>query len=365
MFLVRFLKALFRIQVRPKSGYSIRGFWGEIKHFNKNNIQIGYTIKGFWGQRKRYDMNGNLKSVSWKNFWGGYNTYDADGNLIKRSYKNFWGGYNTYDKHGKKIQESYRNFWEGMNHFDIENFDSDETFVVEKRKTEKRSNDIRNTVSSPKTSASKYGSSTVAKTTSKPVTHKKTTESKPVKYETSERRKITINHMSQIECDEQKETDLARSTNQLSHEPVEERNLNKNTEYYSSINEYIQDREKIEYIRLLVFKYEQYLEFPAIAYVDKDMVKVEQLEIGAEPFKFSLSEISKARMEMVSDLEMNVVDDEFLACTISGVGKEFEDLLPEYLYEGGGVCRMQYVFDCGMIITENSMKELQKLNADL
>lgn len=132
MFLIRFLKAL--LKGRPKSGYSIRGFFGEIRHFNKHGVQIGYTIRGFWGQRKRFDMDGNLISVSWRNFWGGCNTYDADGNLIRRSYRNIRGGYNTYDRFGKKIWESYRNFWNGMNHYDVENPNSEETFTVEKRK---------------------------------------------------------------------------------------------------------------------------------------------------------------------------------------------------------------------------------------
>lgn len=121
---MRFLRKLirfFKIQSKiGKSGFTVKGFWGEKKHYNKDGVQIGYTIKGFWGERKRYDMNGNLLSYSIKSFWGGYDTYDANGNLIRRSRKNFWGGYNTYDKNGKKTHESYRNFWEGMNHYEVE-----------------------------------------------------------------------------------------------------------------------------------------------------------------------------------------------------------------------------------------------------
>ena len=179
MFLVRFLKAL--LKGCPKSGYSIKGFWGQIKHFNKHGVQIGYTVKGFWGQRKRYDMNGNLKSVSWKNFWGGYNTYDADGNLIRRSYRNLWGGYHTYNRAGKKIQGSYRNFWDGMNHYDVENSDSGEIFIVEKRATSRGSVSKEPISGSGSiTSCNNFGknASATKSLTSKPV------ESEPFKKET-------------------------------------------------------------------------------------------------------------------------------------------------------------------------------------
>lgn len=54
-------------------------------------------------------------------------------------------------------------------------------------------------------------------------------------------------------------------------------------------------------------------------------------------------------------------DDGFLACITSEVGKEFEDLLPEYCFEGGSICRTQYELDCGMVVTEKSMEELRKL----
>ena len=128
-FLRSFLKGWF---FPKRRGYSLRGFWGEIRHFDKNGVQIGYSVKSFWGGRKRYDMNGNLISYTLRNFGGGYNTYDANGNLIRKSYRNFWGGYNTYNRAGKKIMESYQSFWRGMNHFDVEASDSKETYVFEK-----------------------------------------------------------------------------------------------------------------------------------------------------------------------------------------------------------------------------------------
>jgi len=379
MFLVRFLKALFK--GRPKSGYSIKGFWGQIKHFNKHGVQIGYTVKGFWGQRKRYDMNGNLKSVSWKNFWGGYNTYDADGNLIRRSYRNFWGGYNTYNRAGKKIQESYRNFWDGMNHYDVENWDSGETFIVEKRATSRvsvskepirgsgnitSSNNFGKNASATKSSTSKQGASSTVQTV-RPVTEEKvaaskSVESEPLKRETYVKTSASSQHTRTSKEDVHSVSDVRSSTdNRGFFELIEKRKLNKDTSYYSSINECVKAREIAQYVRLLVFKYRQFVEFPAIAYIDGDMVKVEPLQVGAIAFEVSISEIAKAREEKISDLDMSVMDDEFLACITSGAGKEFEDLLLEYPFEGGSICRTQYELDCGMVVTEKSMEELRKL----
>ena len=33
------------LEPTKKSGYSLRGFFGEIKHFNKHGVQIGYSLK--------------------------------------------------------------------------------------------------------------------------------------------------------------------------------------------------------------------------------------------------------------------------------------------------------------------------------
>lgn len=379
MFFVRFLRALFK--GRPKSGYSIKGFWGQIKHFNKHGVQIGYTVKGFWGQRKRYDMNGNLKSVSWKNFWGGYNTYDADGNLIRRSYRNFWGGYNTYNRAGKKIQESYRNFWDGMNHYDVENPDSGETYIAEKRAMSRvgvskypisdsgsitLSNNFGKNASATKSPTSKQTSSSTVQTvrlaTEEKVAASKPVECEPYKKDTYVKTSASSEYARTIKEDVHSISDIRNDTyNRGSFEPIEKRKLNKDISYYSGINEYVKVREITLYVRLLVFKYRQFIEFPAIAYIDGDMVKVEPLQVGAIAFEVSISEIVNAREEKISDLDISVMDDEFLACIMSGVGKEFEDLLPEYLFEGGCICRTQYELDCGMVVTEKSMEELRKL----
>jgi hypothetical protein len=86
-------------------------------------------------------------------------------------------------------------------------------------------------------------------------------------------------------------------------------------------------------------------------------------ETGAEVTEFDPSEIEKAVLEKVDGLDMNAVDTEFAAVCISDIGNEYEDLLPEYSWEYEGTSRNQYVFECGMIITEKSMKQLRnKMN---
>lgn len=67
--LLNFLRIFLKEMLFPnRRGYSLRGFWGEIKHFNKYGVQIGYSVKSFWGGRKRYDMSGKLISYTVRNF---------------------------------------------------------------------------------------------------------------------------------------------------------------------------------------------------------------------------------------------------------------------------------------------------------
>lgn len=369
MKLIQYIRFLFK---KHKSGYSLRGFWGEIKYYNKDNVQIGYSIKGFWGGRKRYDMNGNLISYTLKSFWGGYNTYDANGNLIRRSRKNFWGGYNTYDRNGKKTHESYRSFWGGMNHFDVENPDPYETVTKGKKTvTTKSSAGTTQTVSSRKPSTnhsldnnSKPASARpyVASVPSRPVATVK--EEKPVASKIAERTFPTVEVVKQAETVKKVREDEHEGVEVVSYAKdasVKGRVASDESGYYQSVEEFVKEKEIEQYVKLLVFRYKLMKEFPAIAYLKGNMVGVEPLMVGAEAFEFSLSEVEKAREEHVTDVEMSALDDEFLSCCRSCLGKQFEDLLPDYMFGSNGVYRSQYVFGCGMVITKKSMEELRKL----
>lgn len=362
MSLFRFLLNLFK---GHKSGYSIKGFWGQIKHYNKDGIQIGYTVKGFWGQRKRYDMDGNLISYSVKNFFGGYNTYDANGNLISRSYKNIFGGYNTYDKYGNKKRVSRKGFWDVMLHFDIENPDPYESIVTVKR------------TSSKKTTASHYKNASVqvpddkvynseplqqskvsASATVATEPKEKTTKSKAaVSNSYTENVKATEN-VKKVVSDEHVGVDVVSYSKDVSAGAL---NPNRTSRYYQSVDAFLKNKPISQYAKLLVFQYKKLEEFPAIAYLHGNMVRVEPLLAGAEAFEFFVSEIEKAKEVHVTGLDMDVMDNEFLACSMSDLGKEFENLLPEYPFGNDGMYRTQYVFECGMVITEKSMKELRRI----
>lgn len=325
-----------------KSGYSLRGFWGQINHFNKDGVKIGYTVKGFWGGRKRYDMNGNLVSYTLKNFWGGYNTYDSDGNIIRRSRKNFWGGYSTFNKQGEKIQESYRNFWNGMNHFDIENADTYATVTTVERTSYVKPAESSFTPLSagkPHTSVAPAPKKEhVAKAQAAPT--KKLEPPKPVAP--SEHAGVEV---------------VIHDKNGEFHG----QHMDNSVEYYHSVAEYIQDNSVTDFVKLLVFRYGQLKEFPAIAYLQENMVRVEPLVKYVESFAFAVSEIERAKEVHVTDIDMGVLDNEFYTLSMSSLGKEFEDLLPEYPFGNDGIYRTQYVFDCGMCVTEKSMKHVRKL----
>ena len=366
MSLFRFLLNLFK---GHKSGYSVKGFWGQIKHYNKDGVQIGYTVKGFWGQRKRYDMNGNLISYSVKNFWGGYNTYDANGNLISRSRKNFFGGYITYDRNGKKKRVSYRNFWDVMIHFDIEDPDPYERIV-----TVKRTPSVKTTTASlAKTSLIqesedglyssniKDSSPVLAPVPTETVQKEKSTEIKTTvnnSYTGTVRTVEDVKNMVSVISGEHAGVDVINYSKDVSSGTQNSKRI---STYYQNVEEFLENKSIVQYAKLLVFKYKEMEEFPAIAYLHGNMVRVEPLMAGAEVFEFSVSEIEKAKEVHVTGLDMDIMDNEFFTCSMSDLGKEFEELLPEYPFGNNGIYRKQYVFECGMIITEKSMKELRKI----
>ena len=317
-------------------------------------------------------MDGNLISYSVKNFWGGYNTYDANGNLISRSYKNIFGGYNTYDKYGNKKRVSRKGFWDVMLHFDIENPDPYESIVTVKR------------TSSKKTTASHYKNASVqvpddkvynseplqqskvsASATVATEPKEKTTKSKAaVSNSYTENVKATENvktteNVKKVVSDEHAGVDVVSYSKDVSAGAV---NPNRTSIYYQSVDAFLKNKPISQYAKLLVFQYKKLEEFPAIAYLCGNMVRVEPLLAGAEAFEFSVSEIEKAKAVHVTGLDMDVMDNEFLACSMSDLGKEFEKLLPEYPFGNDGMYRTQYVFECGMVITEKSMDELRKYN---
>lgn len=288
---------------KNKLGYSLKGFWGETRHFDRNGEQTGYTIKGFWGQRKRYDMSGNLVSVTWKNFWGGYNTYDASGNLKKHSRKNFGGGYSTYDLKGNKTSESYKNFWEGTTHFEPTETNVSSITTAKKKPFFAVEENIEDNGEIENANYQKF-------------------DSKEILYAAPEVDEVA-------EC-------------------------------YPSVKTYLRNKAITKYAKILVFTYEDKNEFPAISYLCGDRVRVDSLIYGMRSFDFAFSEIERARRLEVKGLDMGIVDQEFLSISISELGGEYEELFPEYSWNPDGISRVEYVFECGLVITEKSMEEIRE-----
>ena len=331
-----------------KTGYSIRGFWGQLKHYNKDGVQIGYTVRGFWGQRKRYDMNGNLLHYTVRNFWGGYNTYDPQGNLIRRSHRNFWGGFNTYDKYGKKTHVSHKNFWEGLNHYEVDNTPKYEsTYTAPKKSTY---------VPVSNASVQPIKQYTAYNTAKKPLASE-TKDSMEVKTDSLSANKGNYHSSVNISA-VNKSIESKKENYSLNDIPYTAPKIDKSAEYVSTEEKFL-NVPKEDCAKLLVHSYKNMKEFPAVAYLSGGKFIVEPLILGGKAFEFDPSEIEKAVLKKVDGLDMNAVDTEFAAVCISDIGNEYEDLLPEYSWEYEGTSRNQYVFECGMIITEKSMKQLR------
>ena len=228
-------------------GYTLRGFWGQRKHYNKDGVQIGYSVKGFWGGWKRYDMEGNLISYTLRNFWGGYDTYDADGNLIRKSRRNFGGGFHTYDTTGKRVTESYRSFWGGVDHYEAD-----------------APAEVPKTVAEMPTKTNPTPENNVAKPTPQvavPIQTEKVTA--PPMPKPAEDKEDSFVHR-----DSQEYNDLLRSIDDMGAGTFEFREMS--TEKDS--------------VNILVFSYGKLKEFPAQAIFAEDTVRVVPLIKGVSGF---------------------------------------------------------------------------------
>ena len=104
-----------------KKGYSAKGFFGQINHYDEDGNKIGESTRGFWGQANHYDTEGNKVGESTRGFMGQVNHYDVNGNKKIESVRNFWGGVNHYDEDGNKIGYSTPGFFGGSNHYEWRN----------------------------------------------------------------------------------------------------------------------------------------------------------------------------------------------------------------------------------------------------
>ena len=352
MNLFRWLLGICSIFRGRKSGYSVKSFWGIIKHYNKDGVQIGYSRKTFWGRMNRYDMDGKLVSYSVRNFWGGRNTYDADGNLIRRSYKNIFGGYTTYDRYGKKIRESYKNFWDGLTHFDIESPDPYESVIFEKRKMTQKmvlsdSKEVRPEVSDLNKPKKKQQLQELSVSKEEKVISPTYTD-KDYRFNTGyvQEKKKTISTNSDKE--------FQKKEIRFSQQKIE-----RNITYYPSVAECVKKHQGIkQYAKILVFEYKGQKEFPALAHICENVVIVTPLIQNVKTMEFPVAELKNVRITEVTGIDMNMVDNEFINVGVSSLAEEFEELLPEYQFGKEGMFRTQCELECGLIMTEKSIEEI-------
>ena len=347
MNLFRWLLGIFRGR---KSGYSVKSFWGIIKHYNKAGVQIGYSRKTFWGRMNRYDMEGKIVSYSVRNFWGGYNTYDAEGNLIRRSYKNIFGGFTTYDRYGKKIRESYKNFWEVLTHFDIETPDKYERVVFEKRKP------------AQKVELSDYKKK---KQEASELTISKKKQQLQASSISEEEKVVASMHVTK---------DYSANTEYVYEESIRpnsdkapdgkniilsQQKIGRNITYYPSVAECVKKHQGIkQYAKILVFEYKEQKEFPALAHICENVVIVTPLIQNAKTMEFPVAELKNVKITEVTGIDMNMVDNEFINVGVSSLAEEFEELLPEYQFGKEGMFRTQCELECGLSMTEKSIEEI-------
>lgn len=87
-------------------GYSKKGLFGNVTHYDSKGKKIGESRPGIFGGMNNYDANGKLTGHSERGFLGGVNHYDTHGNKIGHSDSGFLGGVNHYDANGHKIAHS-------------------------------------------------------------------------------------------------------------------------------------------------------------------------------------------------------------------------------------------------------------------
>lgn len=104
-----------------KKGYSRKGFFGEIHHYDSNGHKTGTSKPSILGGYTNYDAKGHKTGHSNPSFFGGYNHYDNHGHKTGHSDPSFFGSYNHYDNHGHKTSHSDPSFLNGYNHYNVNN----------------------------------------------------------------------------------------------------------------------------------------------------------------------------------------------------------------------------------------------------
>ena len=98
-----------------KEGRDVKGFFGDVIHYDGNGKKIGVSRRGLFGYTD-YDANGKRMGNSIPNIFGGLNHYDTKGKKTGESTPRFFGGSNHYDADGNLIGQSTPSFIGGWDY---------------------------------------------------------------------------------------------------------------------------------------------------------------------------------------------------------------------------------------------------------
>lgn len=101
-----------------KKGYSQRGLFGNINHYDEHGKKTGESRPGMFGGYTNYDANGKKVGHSDPGLFGGYNHYDNKGKKTGHSDPGLFGGYKHYDEKNKSTGSSDPGLFGGYNHSD-------------------------------------------------------------------------------------------------------------------------------------------------------------------------------------------------------------------------------------------------------
>ena len=87
-----------------KDGYSRRGLFGSINHYDSNGKKVGESRPGLFGGMNNYDANGHKTGSSQPGLFGGVNHYDNRGHKTGSSQPGLFGSMNHYASRGNRTQ---------------------------------------------------------------------------------------------------------------------------------------------------------------------------------------------------------------------------------------------------------------------
>ena len=99
-----------------RKGYSRRGLFGEIYHYDENGNRCGTSRPGFFGSYTNYDESGRMTGHSRPGLFGGYTHYDKSGKSTGHSSPGIFGGYTHYDSNHKPTGHSSPGLFDSYNH---------------------------------------------------------------------------------------------------------------------------------------------------------------------------------------------------------------------------------------------------------